>query len=185
MKIISDRLLRISPFRRDRSGISAVEFALIFPLLLLLFFGGYTLADATIVHRKVSIAARTLVDLATQVSALQSSDMSTILSASTEIIAPYNAANLSILLSEITVNSTGNKATVTWSSGLNATAYKCNATFALPTNMYQANTSYLLSSVSYNYTPVVGNMFTGSLTISDSLYMLPRVSQSVSYTCPG
>ena len=170
--------------REDDDGASAVEFAVLLPLILLLFFGGYAIAQAVSVGRKVTITTRALADLTSQYVNMSASDMSNVINASSQIIAPFNAAPLSIRLSEISTDATGAIATVTWSTGLNQTPYKGNQSFTLPAGMNKPNTSYILSEVGYSYTPPVIYSSLGPFSISDSLFMLPRLSTSVAYTGP-
>ena len=51
---------------RDRSGIAATEFAVIVPLMLVMFFGVVEFSSALAVDRKVTLVARTLSDLRSQ-----------------------------------------------------------------------------------------------------------------------
>ena len=51
---------------RDRSGIAAIEFAVIVPVMLVMFFGTVEFPPAIAVDRKVTLIARTLSDLTSQ-----------------------------------------------------------------------------------------------------------------------
>ena len=46
----------------------------------------------------------------------------------------------------------------------------------LPSALSVANTQLLLSEVSYGYKPIVGYVITGTLTLSETMYMSPRIS---------
>ena len=48
---------------RDRSGIAATEFAVIVPVMLVMFFGTVEFSAGVAVDRKVTLMARTLSDL--------------------------------------------------------------------------------------------------------------------------
>jgi len=174
--------LGIRKLTRDCHGTAAIELALILPLMVLLCFGGYALANAVAISRKVTITARALADLTSQYVTMSASDMTTVVNASAQIIAPFAPAPLSIRISEITTNSTGASATVTWSVGLNQVPYPSAQSFALPSGMNSPNTSYIFSEVGYKYTPVVGSI--RPFTLADQIYMLPRLSPSVNYTGP-
>jgi Flp pilus assembly protein TadG len=50
----------------DNSGIAAVEFAMVVPLMLVLFFGTVEFSSALAIDRKVTIMSRTLSDLTSQ-----------------------------------------------------------------------------------------------------------------------
>jgi Flp pilus assembly protein TadG len=51
---------------RDRSGIAATEFAVIVPIMLVMFFGVVEFSSAVAVDRKVTLVSRTLSDLTAQ-----------------------------------------------------------------------------------------------------------------------
>ena len=83
---LSQRLARL---RSDESGVSAVEFALLLPLMLMLYLGTAEVSLGIGVDRKVTLTSRTVADLASQVSSISSADMSNILGAASSVIAPH------------------------------------------------------------------------------------------------
>lgn len=170
-------------FGADRRGVAAVEFALVFPFLLVLYLGGYQICEAVSAYRKVTITARTVVDLTTQYSTMSAADVGTVLNASSQVMAPFDTTNLSIVLTEYATNSSG-VATVTWSKALNGTPLQQGATVILPTNICQRGASVVYALVTYAYTPAVGYGSTRSFAISDQIYMAPRGVASVAYTGP-
>ena len=56
----------IAGFFADRSGVAAIEFAVIVPLMLVMFFGTVEFSSGLAVDRKVSLVARTIVNLTSQ-----------------------------------------------------------------------------------------------------------------------
>ena len=104
--------------------------------------------------------------------------MTNILNAAADIIAPYTAAQLRSVVSELAIDATG-KATVVWSDTLNGTARTVGAVVSIPANLAVANTYLLLGEAQYSYTPSYGYVVTGTLTLSDQIYMRPRQSSSV------
>lgn len=172
---LSSQLLR---FRRNRSGVAAVEFALVLPLMLTVYLGGVEVGDGYAIVTRVTLVARSVTDLATQYVTIDNQDMSNILNGATAILAPYAAANITVTVSEITTDSSGN-GTVTWSDALNGTARTVGSKLMLPTSLRTANISVIFGEVSYSYTPALGYTITGTITLSDSFYMMPRLSNSV------
>ena len=163
----------ISRIGRDKRGVSAVEFALIAPVMIGLYFGSVEISDGVAVDRKVSLIAAALANLSAQVSTISSTGMTNILDASSAIISPYPASNLTITLSCIKIDASKN-ATVKWSVTRGGTAL--SGTPTLPSALQVANTQLLFAQVSYAYTPVVGYTITGTLTLSDQMYMAPRIT---------
>jgi len=173
-----DILSRLRKFRSDCRGVSAVEFAFILPVMLSLYLGGVEVGDGFAIDTRVTLVARSLTDLATQYVTIDNQDMSNILNASATIIAPYASANITATVSEVTTDNNGN-GTITWSDSLNGTARTVGSAITLPASLKIPNTTIILGEVSYNYNPALGYAITGTIKMSDSFYMLPRLSNSV------
>ena len=52
----------------------------------------------------------------------------------------------------------------------------------LPAALNVANTSLIWREVSYDYKPMIGYVITGTMTLTDQIYMRPRVSDKVDRT---
>jgi Flp pilus assembly protein TadG len=181
---------RLCDFARGHAGAAAIEFAGLLPFMLFLYLGGIEVGDGIAIDRKVTITARAVADLASQYTTIHDSDMTTILSASTAVIAPYSSGSLAVTVSEVSIDSKGN-ATVTWSNTLNGTARTVGAAVTLPGpaygqtgTLYIANTSYLWGEATYTYTPTLGYAVTGTWTLYNDIFMSPRLSTSVSRVSP-
>jgi Flp pilus assembly protein TadG len=157
----------------DKRGVSAVEFALIAPLLVSLYLGCVEISDGVSADRKVTLVASTVANLVAQSTTISSSDMSNILDASSAIIAPYSSANLKITVSCISIDA-NKAATVKWSATRNGTAL--SGTVSIPTDLQVANTQLVYAQASYAYTPVIGYTITGTLNMSEKMYMMPRIT---------
>lgn len=171
---------RAAGFNSDRRGIAATEFALILPIMLVLFVGVTEVGQAISISRKVTITVRTVTDLVTQYSALSTSDMSNLLAASAQVMAPYPSSKVSVTVSEVSTDSNGN-ATITWSSALNGTPYATGAKVTLPSGLAQPNISLIWGQVQYNYAPVLGDNIIGPIALSDQIYMNPRLCTAIAY----
>jgi Flp pilus assembly protein TadG len=173
-------------FRCAERGASAVEFALIMPMMLVIFFGTIEVSNGVAVDRKVTLTARTLSDLVSQASTVSDSDLTNCFTASTAIMSPYSSSLVKAIISEVKVDSTG-KATIAWSKASNATARTVGTTVTLPTNLNVPSTYLIWSEVSYTYTPVVGYVMKTALNLSDQFFTRPRQSTCVYYnstSCP-
>jgi len=169
-------------FARHREAVSAVEFALILPFMLLAYIGSVELGDGLAIQFKVTETARTVTDLASQYVSIDGPTMSGILGASTSVISPYPSANMAVTVSEVTTNSQG-QGTVTWSASLNGAPRTVGASVTLPTALQTSNTSLIWGEVSYPYTPHLGYVITGTVNLYQSTYFYPRLSSSVA--CNG
>jgi Flp pilus assembly protein TadG len=172
---------RLAHFVRDRGGVSSVEFAMLAPIMLTLFLGSVETSQGIAAKRKVSLTAHTLADLATQYTDITNADMSNILNAGAAIMAPFPAAGLQAVVSELSVNAQG-EASVVWSDTLNGTALTVGQTVTIPASLAVPNTYLVLAQVQYNYNPTYGYVLSGALTLSDQIYMDPRQSSSIART---
>ena len=75
-------------FARERRGIAAIEFAVLLPVLLVLYLGTFEVGQAISIKLNNSLAARTVADLASQYTTIYNADMTSILGASTTVMAP-------------------------------------------------------------------------------------------------
>jgi len=181
-RAIAALLGRIRCLLHDRSAVSAVEFAIVLPFMLALYVGGVQLGDGMAIQFKVTETARTVTDLASQYVTINSATMSTILNASSAVVAPYSAANMSVVLSQVTTDAQGH-GKIAWSCALNGTAHTVNQAVTLPTNLQTANISVLWGEVSYPYTPAIGYVLTGTFNIYQTSYFYPRMSNSITGSC--
>jgi Flp pilus assembly protein TadG len=167
---------------RDDRGVAAVEFAFIAPVLLVLYLGGFELSQAMATYRKVSDTTVELANVAAQYTTMSAADVSSVMNASSQIMAPYATSNLTIVLSEVTTDA-NNQAKVTWSQPYNgATALTAGSSITLPTGLSSPSTNYILVQTTYLYTPVIGSRFLSPVPMRDQIYMLPRASASIPYT---
>ncbi len=172
-------LKRLRDLCGDRRGVAAVEFSIVVPFMLALYIGGVELGDGLAIQVKVTDTAHIVADLATQNTSISNATMINILNASSATIAPYSSSNIVVTVSEVSTNSSGT-ATVTWSDSFNGTARPVGQAMTLPSSLAgQANISLILGEVSYSYTPNLGGAITGTMSLTDSYYLYPRNSTSI------
>ena len=165
---------------RDDGGLALVEFACVLPVLLLMYLAGVQLTDALSCNRKVTITARAVADLTTQNASVTDAQLQTILNASAKVMAPYSVSNATVQVSELYTDASGNT-TVKWSKNNKGGGYSPNSSYTLPSQI-KINSSYVIvGQVIYSYKPAVAYKVVGPLTLADTIYMNPRVSNSVDY----
>ena len=169
---------RVAHFVHDRRGVSAVEFAMLLPLMVALYLGGVEISTGIAIDRKVTLVARTLADLVSQASSVNTTDVNNILAASASVVAPYDDSKLKITVTSVKVDSQGN-ASVAWSDTKNGSARAVGSTVTLPSALNVPSTSLIWAETQYAYTPSVGFMITGTRNLTDQIYMRPRLSDCV------
>jgi Flp pilus assembly protein TadG len=180
--VFARRLNRLlGRYGADRRGIAAVEFAMLLPMMLTLYLGSVEVSTGVAVNRKVTLTTRALADLTSQYTDVTNADMSNILNASSDIIAPYPVSGLSAVVSELSIDANGNT-TVVWSDTLNGTARSVGEAVTIPASLVVPNTYLVLAEVSYSYNPSFGYVLTHTMTLNDHIYMRPRQSTSIQRT---
>lgn len=174
MTIVSHPALRrlLSRFRRAERGVAAIEFALILPTMLLLYIGMTQVTFALNVDRKVTVLSRTVADLVGRAASLSTSEMEDVVDAALTVLAPFDAANVEIVLSSAMVleNAAGElQAQVCWSyANAHGTVRSAGQTVSVPPGYDTAGTSFILAEVSKPFRPVITieSIFT-TITLSD------------------
>ena len=162
----------------DDRGVSAVEFAMLLPLMLTLYLGTVEISQGIGADRKVTLTARSVADLVAQVTSVNNAEMTNSLNAAAAVMAPYSTSNLKVVVTSVSIDG-NSKVTVDWSKTLNGTARSTGSVVTLPTALTVPNTSLIWSEVTYTYKPVIGYVVSGTLTLKDQIYMRPRLSDKV------
>lgn len=164
----------------DRRGIAATEFAVIVPIMLVMFFGTVEFSSGIAVDRKVTLMARTLADLTSQSISVANSDLTNFFNASNGIMTPYSGTPINSTISELYVDPKTLQARVQWGQGGAPRATSSPVT--IPAALAVGGTYLLYSEVSYLYVPAVGYvMAKAGITLRDVAYTRPRQSLCVFY----
>jgi Flp pilus assembly protein TadG len=169
---------RLRRFAADQRGLSAIEFALILPVMVSVLFGAVELGDALTIDRKVINATSTLADLVAQSDSITDSEMADIFNVVGAIMTPYSTAGMRMKVSGVNIDA-NSKATVSWSYAQNDTALANGSSVTLPAALVQASTFLVMTEVHYPYAPSVGYVMTGTYDLNDKFYLRPRVSAKV------
>jgi Flp pilus assembly protein TadG len=175
MKFVPQRMTR---FAQDERGVSAVEFAMLLPLMTTLYLGGVEVSQGVSIDRKVTLTARTVTDLVSQVASINNAGVNNVLTAATAVLSPFPTINAKVTVSVVKIDANSN-VTVEWSDTLNGTARTKGSAVTIPAALKIPNTSLVWGEVSYSYKPVVGYVLTGTLDLKDAIFMRPRLSETV------
>jgi len=172
-------------FLADKRGVSAVEFAMLLPLMVTLYLGGAEVSQAVAVDRKMTLVARTIGDLTSQATNVSDADMNNIKAAASAVIAPFDETKLGITISSVIVDAQ-KVAKIKWSdknaSGTTRVLGEVVPTSLLPATLRESATYpiYLIwAEASYAYTPTIGYIITGTKNLTDQIYMHSRLSECV------
>jgi Flp pilus assembly protein TadG len=160
-------------FIKDTRAVSAVEFALLLPLMLTMYLGGSEVAQAIATSRKVTLVSRTITD----------ATMTNMLDASAAVIAPYASSKLKVTVSQVKIDA-NNNATIDWSDTRGGTERTDGSGVTLPAALKVPDTYLIWSEVEFEYVPTFGSGITGTMTLSDRMYMRPRLGSKVTRPPP-
>jgi Flp pilus assembly protein TadG len=159
-------------FASDK-GVAAVEFALIAPLMITMYFGSSELCNLLLSDRKVTNVTAATTDLVAQASSISNAQMSDIFTAATAIMDPYDTAPLQVVVTSVVADANG-VTTVAWSDGFHKGAYAVGAPYILPQGLVPANGSVIVTEVYYHYVSPVGEFWTSGFDFQDKFYQRPR-----------
>jgi Flp pilus assembly protein TadG len=179
---------------QDSSGLAAVEFAVILPLMLVLFFGVAELSSGIAVGRKITMVAQSLSDLTSRSTSVDDTEIANFKTIGGAMLTPYAATPLKVTISELWIKPDTGHARVQWSSDVTKRPIRSEVAIPPdliakdPSNNIIANQYLIFSEVSYLYTPAVGYvMGKAGVTLSDVSYTRPRIQSCVYYSessCP-
>lgn len=172
--------------RNDTRGVSAVEFAMIVPLMFLMFFGMLDVSNGFAVDRKVSQISQGMADLASRYTTLAETDVSNFFIIADAMLTPYDKTQLKATISQVYIDPSSKTAKVVWSRG--DQKKDVGTVVSVPTNLivkddngnYVANQYLILGEANYTYVPTIGWVVPkGGLTLSDAMYTRPRQTSCV------
>jgi Flp pilus assembly protein TadG len=171
--------------RGNNSGLAAVEFAMIIPIMAVLLIGTNEFAAGVAIDRKVTIMARTLSDLTSQNIAVTDAQLTNFFNASNAIMTPYSSAEVKGKITELFVNPDTLKARVQWSQGTEPR--NKGDIVEIPDALKIGGTYLIYSEVTYKYVPSVAwfiNKADG-IPLRDVSYTRPRQALCVVYPAPA
>jgi Flp pilus assembly protein TadG len=172
---------RFSPrsFLRDRGGVGAIEFAILAPVLIGLYFAALELTVAVVTDTKVSRAANITLDLITQETETSKADLAGMTDVAASILSPFNARNVILVYTGIDVNGHGDpKIDWSWNSATNRKVYNPGDDVVIPRGLKIANAYYVRVQIRNPYNFLTSLPFLDadatSITMAETYYMRPR-----------
>ena len=169
-------------FGRDQSGVSALEFALIAPLMLTVYLGTFEVTQGIAMDRLVKLNASTITNLVAQYTTISASrDMPDLFAATGQIMKPYPGATPTTVVSCISIDAKGN-ATIAWSQASGGSARNVGQTVTVPAALDKPNTQLILGETSMPYRSAIQFLPIGTWNLYASAYMFPRASSAINLT---
>ena len=169
----------IAQFFRQTRGVAAVEFALIAPVLCMLWVGIIEASNLHLVGRKATIATQSAADLVAQRLTVDANSLDDIGRAMAAIFQPFPDAPMSYEIESVVTDSSG-AVSVDW----RVTRGSVNGGGNIPAPaipLVTQNDSVIVVTVNYLYTPTLNLLF-GNLLIEEQAFARPRRTRIIPMT---
>ncbi|MGF1649967.1 MAG: TadE/TadG family type IV pilus assembly protein [Hyphomicrobiaceae bacterium] len=167
---------------------AAIEFAMVLPILFVMFVGTIELSQAITADRRVTQIASSTADLVARTKTIKRCEIDGIMQIVNHIIKPYSPADLQATIASVVADpNNAAQTTVAWSYHHNG-GYGSNLspgnTYTLPEGVVAAGDSVIVASVRYTYnptsTPVMFSHFiTAAIPLTETFFLKPRLSSTV------
>ena len=186
MKRASRSLWRLAGrLREARSGLAMVEFAVLVPVMLILYFGAIEITQTVTAKRKLNLVTATLADLTARTNTVSSSDLQQIFGASSSIMAPIDTTGMKMRLSSVIVSPLG-VSCVDWSVTSDSALVpltKGQAFKNLPVSLATVSTTsrdYIVAETTFPFQPDTHHLIPGAIQLSEGpTFLVPRKSDRV------
>ncbi|MBB5518895.1 TadE family protein [Amphiplicatus metriothermophilus] len=167
---------------------AATEFALILPILVLIFFGMLEASDAMLANRRATNAGNALADLVSQAKVVTPSELQEIFTGVTRMLQPPDGSSVSMTVVSVSLDPDDNsRMLVEWSrNNAGETPYAAGSEYDRidDVTVLQSGVSLVVSELIYDYNSGLTSRVLGSpLTISRIASRWPRRSVRVKL-CP-
>lgn len=168
--------------RRD-SGLAAVEFAFLLPILLTLSFGALELTMKLLAAQKVEKLAATTADVVAQSEVATVTGMDQLLSATTDIMQPFDfGADGVVIVSSVYLDAGAANPVVNWRHSGGGTLVETSelgavgGTADLPDDfVLNEKENVIVAEVFYTYQPLWEGLFFEAATIYRQAFFKPRL----------
>ena len=175
----------------NQNGMAAIEFALIVPIMALMFIGAVELSQAITVDRRVTQVASSTADLVARADKqISQTEITDIMKVGGYIMKPFTEVPVQIIIRNVTSSPTNAAiAKQSWSctykgAGPTQTCGCTSTNYTLPGNLVSTNDSVVISEVTYGYKPLIFDFFlkksygtsgsSGTYTFKETTYLKPR-----------
>ena len=173
--------------RGDRAGVGAVEFALIAPVLIVLYMGSLEISVAMSVNKKLARASSTVADLVTQDESVDKAFLKSMLNVAQSVMTPFRSDDIKVTVTGITINGAGS-ATTAWSWQEDNTApYAVGSAQTLPADLAIPNTFLVRTEIEFDHDllmvmPGIQDVDFRTIHMKKTYHLRQRVGNNVACT---
>ncbi|MDP3175279.1 MAG: pilus assembly protein [Phenylobacterium sp.] len=167
---------------RDQRGVSAVEFAMIAPIMVLLYLGLAALTLVMMAERRAGHAASIVGDLVAQSTSVNAATLTDIIQIGTAIVDPGAPSDLSIRITNVQADA-GGVARVVWSvsvgTALPKLAPKNSVVAGFPVGLIAANESIVKTDLRFDYDSFISQILPNVVRFNETYYHRPRRTEVI------
>lgn len=175
-------------FFRNEQAIAVVEFAMVLPVLMILFYGVVEVTRYILITQKVEKLAHAVADMTTQEHVATTAALNQVLAAAPDIMNPYAiSTNGKIIITSLYRVAGANQATVNWRytgggtlAGVTSQLGSVGATPTMPTGFtFEQRENVIAAEVFYQFSPLISNRFFGTVTVYRAAFYKPRFGELI------
>lgn len=156
----------------DERGVSAIEFAMLAPVLIVFYMGMTEFCQGFMAQKRMGHVSATVADLIAQEETVNTATIDDVFAIGGLIMKPFPTSTLHQRVSSVT--RTGGQNRVDWSRGDGMEARAAGSTVTLPTDLIGEGESVVMSEVTYDYDSAADYLMPGLTRFAHSYYLRPR-----------
>lgn len=182
-KMTKGFMQRLRRFGGAKSGLAAVEFAALAPMMMMILFGSVDLLDMLHANRRAQNTAASLADVIARDTEVSNAEIAGLWSAMDVLMFPNPGTAVNVRVTSVRIVN-ANRAEVVWSEGRGMSARTPGETVDdLPPQMMQPGSSLIWTETEFPYRSPLGFLNDGTSTFRHDAYRrsrlvdpIPRVS---------
>jgi len=164
----------------DERGVSAIEFAMLAPVLIAFYMGMTEFCQGFMAQKRMGHVSAMVADLIAQEETVAAATIDDIFDIGGLIMKPFPTTTLHQRVSS--VSRASGSATVDWSRGDGMTARAVGSTMTLPADLVEDGESVIVAEVTYDYDSAADYLMPGLTRFSHTYYLRPRTADRTD--CP-
>jgi Flp pilus assembly protein TadG len=168
-------------FQRDEQGVAAIEFAIIAPIMIAMYFGLAEIASAISVDRRVSHSTNVAGDLATQTPEVRDGEIEEIVSAALRVLDVSDVSKVAMDMESFILPNAGDPPESRGRIRVNNGAASLGNFDAsgLDTKILNEDSGVVVTRMAYKYSPLKLRFMKTDITLRETFLLKPRRSDVV------
>ncbi len=174
------RRLRRRLAAMGQDGLAALEFALVAPLLIIIYLGSAEVTMALMAYRKLGNAAVVAAELASHSPTIDATTVARIQEAAAAALAPFNVADFDQRLTAIVIDA-GGVARVQWSVGDGADALAVGSSVDVPADLRVPDEGIVMAEAWFDYASPTAFGIPSGWQFTQTHFVYPRINDRVTW----